>query len=253
MKVDYSILTNYGNYRNLEKYLGVSLLEYNMSDVENLCDILVKFRRMLAREDKIELNSCMTLAALTFKDYRRNYMTNDTYIMNDSKDMNRYEFLRNGYKGGIVDVYKPVGYNMTALDINSLYPSAMRNNDMPVGYGEWVKDLNNIDISNFFGFLEVTVCVPEDEYMPLLGIKLEGRLTYPTGTFITTVFSEELKLAISEGVKVEKVHSALKFERGRIFKKYINTLYKRRLKCIENGDSVGSYVLKIRMNSSYGR
>jgi DNA polymerase elongation subunit (family B) len=105
----------------------------------------------------------------------------------------------------------------------------------------------------FFGFIEVTVEVPENDYMPLLGIVMDGRLVYPTGTFKTNVFSEELKLAMSEGVKIIEIHAALEFEREIIFDEYIEDLYERRLECISKGDAVGSYIYKIRMNSSYGR
>jgi DNA polymerase elongation subunit (family B) len=135
MVVDYSVLTDYSNYSKMKDVLGVSIMDYNLSDVYNLRDILLIFRKKLAKDDNLEMLSCMTLASLTFINYRRDYMP-EHKIMNDSKDKNKYSFIRKAYKGGIVDVYKPVGHNMTALDINSLYPSRMYSCDMPVGVGQ---------------------------------------------------------------------------------------------------------------------
>ena len=44
-----------------------------------------------------------------------------------------YEFLVQGYTGGSVDVYKPIGENIYRYDVNSLYPYVMREFPMPVG------------------------------------------------------------------------------------------------------------------------
>ena len=44
-----------------------------------------------------------------------------------------YEFIKDSYYGGAVDVYKPYGKNVYRYDVNSLYPYIMKNYPMPVG------------------------------------------------------------------------------------------------------------------------
>ena len=45
-----------------------------------------------------------------------------------------YKNLKKAYTGGSVDVYKPYGEQVFRYDVNSLYPSVMKDNPMPVGY-----------------------------------------------------------------------------------------------------------------------
>lgn len=44
-----------------------------------------------------------------------------------------FNFFKEGYTGGAVDVYKPYGENVYWYDANSLYPYMMLINAMPVG------------------------------------------------------------------------------------------------------------------------
>jgi hypothetical protein len=46
-----------------------------------------------------------------------------------------YKDINNGYTGGAVDVFKHFGKKKVfRYDVNSLYPSSMFKNPMPVGY-----------------------------------------------------------------------------------------------------------------------
>jgi hypothetical protein len=44
-----------------------------------------------------------------------------------------YNFIYQSYYGGAVDAYTPLGEKVKCYDVNSLYPTSMRNNIMPVG------------------------------------------------------------------------------------------------------------------------
>ena len=44
-----------------------------------------------------------------------------------------FNFIKEGYYGGITEVYKPYGKNVRRYDVNSLYPSVMHTFPMPVG------------------------------------------------------------------------------------------------------------------------
>lgn len=76
-----------------------------------------------------------------------------------------------------------------------------------------------------FGFHDVTVEVP-DCYMPILW-KKTPKLIFPTGIFRGVYFSEEIKLAVSQGARVLKHHRGEMFDsRTDFFEEYIKKLFK---------------------------
>lgn len=64
-----------------------------------------------------------------------------------------YDFIKLGYTGGAVDVYKPYGKNVHRYDVNSLYPSTMLNNLMPIGNPIYFDGDITKFYPNSFGFL----------------------------------------------------------------------------------------------------
>jgi hypothetical protein len=105
-----------------------------------------------------------------------------------------YSDIKKSYTGGAVDVYLPYGEDLYLYDINSLYPSVMREFPMPVGQPKYFEGdiLQNI-IFNLvcteekekysttnnndrpFGFFEVEITTPDDILNPILQTKLKGR------------------------------------------------------------------------------
>jgi len=73
------------------------------------------------------------------------------------------------------------GYNINSYDVNSLYPSVMRNYDMPVG--EPIKFTGNpYELSKDpFGFFLVEVNAPLDLKVPILPHRVD------TGTGVRTI------------------------------------------------------------------
>ena len=70
-------------------------------------------------------------------------------------------------------------------------------NDMPLiplnnGPRRGVK-VNSLD--EFQGFIKVKVSLPAGIERPLLPVKYEGKTIFPTGQWVGTYFSEELKAA----------------------------------------------------------
>jgi hypothetical protein len=64
---------------------------------------------------------------------------------------------------------------------------------MPLKLINIYKTMSNIKLEDFFGFVEVEVTCPSNMIKPMLPFKFEGKTIYPTGTWIATYFSEELK------------------------------------------------------------
>lgn len=221
---------------------------------------------------------CFTTASQAVKIWQT-FLDKKVYKL--SKDVDR--FVREGYFGGRTEVFKPIfdatydvksnKFNFSKeqlkfiqkqkkigeiyyYDINSLYPTVMRDHEYPVKCKGWAYE-RHYD-PNGMGMWKCTVEVPKEMFCPPLGVKhiVNGteKLIFPTGTFTGIWTTAEIEYAKSIGVKVKKIFKGLVFESGGyIFKDFIVTLYNMRLEAKRNKDSVNDMLTKLIMNSCYGR
>lgn len=223
------------------------ILDYCKNDCNVLKEGFTEYISYIYSLFNINITKCFTIAGLSMKIYRSKYYKKEMiYTPNDNTD----NFIRKSYKGGIVDVYKPSLKNGYHYDINSLYPYVMRKYDMPVGNGTFVNG-NEIDLDNFFGFLEVKITYVPNMYIPVLPTMDEKKgLISPLGTFNDVYFSEELKLAKKQGYKFDIIKGT-KFEKENLFRDFVDDLYSIRINDMTNKSLKTS--IKLIMNSLYGR
>jgi hypothetical protein len=80
-------------------------------------------------------------------------------------------------------------------------------------------------LDNFFGFLKVEVTAPKDLIIPLLPLKFQGKTIFPTGKWVGTYFSEELKAVLKYGYKFKFI-SGIEYEKTyNLFDTYVNHFY----------------------------
>lgn len=243
------------------------LLEYLKADCIGLYQVLqTYFSWPIIKESGV----AFTVASQALKVFRT-FM--DERIMGCPTDgpdhMNVDKFVRKGYFGGRTEVFRPhfkskKGSKISCWDINSLYPSVMRDFEYPTRFKKWSWKYNPKE----FGFWEATVFVPKDMYVPPLGTLIhidrktkkvesvsdssQGKFIFPTGTFSGVWSSIELEYAKSLGVKVLRIGKGAIFENGGyIFRHFIDELYEMRQKAEK--DSVDSFICKLLLNSCYGR
>lgn len=195
-----------------------------------------------------------TLPSLAFAIFRSNFMEeNSIPQLSDkiSKD------IRQGYTGGAVDMYIPYnkkGVKVKGSDVNSLYPSRMRDCDMAVGNPIFFKgDIRLID-ANAFGFFYCEIIAPNNIKHPIIQthVKTHGgiRTIAPIGIWEDMLFSAEMDNAKKYGYQF-KILWGYKFERKIIFKSYVDNLYSLRQQFPKTNPL--NYIAKILLNSLYGR
>lgn len=139
------------------------------------------------------------------------------------------------------------------LDVCSLYPWACKYGKFPVGHPAiLVGEDCPQDLTNVEGIVKATVLPPEQLYHPVLPVRLHGKLLFPlcsrcgvdqnnddcdhnndvraiTGTWV----SDELKLAVSKGYVIKRIHEIWNYETteydgrdGGLFVSYINKFLK---------------------------
>jgi len=111
-----------------------------------------------------------TLSSLAFSIFRTNFMQENKIPQISGKIA---KDIRQGYTGGSVDMYIPEGNNIKAYDVNSLYPSQMQSQLMPVGMPNYFNgNILKID-SNAFGFFYCKISAPDDIKHPILQTRVK--------------------------------------------------------------------------------
>lgn len=193
----------------------------------------------------VDITDVYSHPMLAMKIFRLNFQMEPIPILTG---FNEY-FVRKGYFGGAVDIYKAYAKNCHYYDIVSLYPYAMCK-PMPLNLQETLtgKDLENFDLENFFGFIELELECPKSVNRPVLPLKWKNRTIYPKGKFSGVYFSEEIKDVLKIGYKIVNIKCAKRFTQGLVFNDYVKEMFELKSK------SVGAerWIAKLSLNSLYG-
>jgi hypothetical protein len=220
------------------------LIEYNLRDSE-ISQKGLKF--LYDAFVRCGATPRLTIASTAMSLYKNKYL-HASYSTQEKEDILE---LFKGYYGGRTEAFARGEFsNYRYYDFNSLYPSMMMNRyPNPNTFRK-----NRIDstyyIENYDGMADVMIYCPYMDY-PLLPLRLNNKLIFPTGKFRGYYTSVELRKALELGYKICKVYKNLYYKDNcEPFAGYVTDLYNLRLK---NKDSPMGYVLKILMNSLYGK
>ena len=153
---------------------------------------------------------------------------------------------RLGYYGGMVHVGSVAWHrDAVTLDVNSMYPSVMREAGVPDG---WAFPTNRY-LPGRPGFYLVTAHVREGQPFTFLPYRdPRGQLAWPTGRFRTVISSAELAAARERGIRIE-VHQGITWSRiVHPFGSFVDAVEAMRAE----GGAL-AYVGKITANSLYGK
>lgn len=168
--------------------------EYSIQDSRALLNALSIGQDNIYNRYSIDLTDCLSASNLAMKIYRTCFQKIKIPILKNNED----SFVRESYFGGATDIYKAVVNLVYYVDVNSLYSFAMLK-AMPIKLLEIITNplkLTKLNLSTFYpaaGFLKVKVYCPHHVKRPMLPFKHEGKTIFPTGEWIATYFSEELK------------------------------------------------------------
>lgn len=244
--------STFSHQESYEKYIECDvfreeLLKYCINDCQVLNEAYPVFRKIIFDLFGLDCSQSLTISALAMKIFRSNFLPSQ--IENTALNPNKENFLRRAYTGASVEIYKPYLETGFHYDVNSLYASVMAKYDYPVGKGVWVSG-KNIDLNKFFGFVEVEVECPE-MYRPLLNYRNKDDIYLAGyGTWKGVYFSEELIEAEKLGYKF-KFLQGLEYQRGVIFKDYVDKVYNLRLQSPKNTPL--NVTGKILLNGLYGK
>ena len=153
---------------------------------------------------------------------------------------------------------KQKGKTIYCYDVNSLYPTVMHKHNYPTRFLGFSKKKKDYD-PNGYGVWHCKVRVPTTLKIPPLGIQhtfedRTSKLIFPTGEFEGHWTIYELEYAKRLGVEILEFYEGAIYAQGEpIFKEFIGDMYARRLKAQKEGDETTRFIVKLIMNSTYGK
>nr|P33537.1 RecName: Full=Probable DNA polymerase [Neurospora crassa]CAA39046.1 putative DNA polymerase [Neurospora crassa] len=247
---------------------------YLEKDIKALYQLMMEMSNNTYSTFRINITRVKTASALAFLVYRTIFLPNEVEEENETNSPNNILSLfdkkeekkltpkyflpklkgrleravRAAYFGGRNEIFIPIINNIFSFDFNSLYPTAMMM-PMPVGIPvhTFCKNLNEI-----FGFVRAKIITPAIN-IPVLPcrVKVNGvqKLIFPIGEWTGWYFSEELKLAVEYGYKIEVLESYVFEKRDDPFKEYIEHFASIK----DNTKGSKKQMAKLLLNTLYGR
>ena len=253
-----------GNKPDISYYEKISDLEYNKInkfnwdlkqecltyldyDLKALLDVMNEFSLKLFINFNAHLTEALTITRLSLNIFLDKFYPNKVIPLINK--LNIFNFIKEGFYGGITEVYKPHGYNLAYLDINSLYPYAALN-PLPGLNCQFLESFEEegLELNNLFGFFYAKVKT-NNQYLGLLPLHINESLTSPNGEFSGIWSSEELKFARLHGYDITVIKGYNFNKIDSVFKDYIHNIFE-----IKN-NSTGSLrtIAKSLLNNLIGR
>jgi hypothetical protein len=171
----------------------------------------------------------------------------DFVIMGEYQD----EIYREYYYGGRVQCFQTgiLKGPWKVIDVNSMYPTAMRNYDHPVnGQFDICEKLPKDFSKPYFAHFKANSKGALPVKMP------DGSLGFPHGVYEFKACSHEIRVAMECGLldilEVYEVHIACQTIR---FDTFVDKFYDEKSLAKKNGDKVGELFAKFMLNSGYGK
>lgn len=217
---------------------------YNEQDCRALWSVLGRFHTMV--EDNLGGEVGITTPATAMKTWRRKYLP---YKIHRGEDA--HEFVFSTYCGGRTEVFQREASDLNYYDINSSYPAVMRE-PMPSGPAIWWNgeppSCFTQDGSGYVGFVEASVEL--DSYLPILPVRRDGKLMFPTGKINGRWDWAELS-RVSD--RVVRYGQSVWFQASPLLASMVEDLYPFRDSSLPGYDAGLAYVVKILLNSLYGK
>jgi len=202
-------------------------------------------------------NCKSTIASTSMSLFRNKFLTTEYKPHSFNERLTEF----NAYYGGRTEAFargKIKNYNY--YDFNSLYPSVMMY-DFPdpntlrksykntLLYIEEFEGISNVDVE----FYEDDASIPKAYHYPLLPLRHDNKLLFPTGKFSGWYSHSELREAFKLGYRITRVKSTYYFEKTcSPFREFVTFLYEKR-KDYQAENNPMEYVTKILLNSLYGK
>ena len=249
---------------NTPRELGHELTEHEIDYIKNDVKIVAMALKVLFDEGLTGITS----ASNALKDFKKEYKGNkfEELFPNIPFQID-YDLREHGaYKGGFTylnDIYKEIDVGEgEVLDVNSLYPSVMRNELMPIGHAIPFDGKYEYD-PEYPLYIQIFTCAFEVKKDKIPTIQIKGDY-FVENEYLKTTDSELVTLALSNidlklFLEQYDVYD-MEYKRGYKFKgmhglfdHYIDKWTERKIKATIEGNKGQRALAKLMLNSLYGK
>lgn len=213
-------------------------------------EIVGKFvKSMMEKYEEIGCVPKTTIAATTLNYFESQFYKKITHGFTEEQ----IDFFHRGYYGGRTEIFHnaPIKGPIFYHDLNSLYPSVMRDGQFPHLDNFYETKSPNYSLA---GMADVQIKAPEKISIPYLPHRHEGKLVFPLGEWRGVYTFFELREAQRLGYQITACYRAIEFPcEFNPFKEFIETIYAKRLEAQKQGDELMSMVFKAFGNFAYGK
>lgn len=246
---------------NLPRPVGYNLTPEEIDYLRNDVDIVARALNVIFSQDLEK----MTAGSNALFDYKRTVSIKsfDRWFPVPEYD----EDVRKSYKGGFTYLnpkYKGVDIGKgIVLDVNSLYPSVMRNKPLPYGEGIYFKGQYKKDVL-YNLYVQMLTCQFEIKPGHIPTIQLKNNLSFIPTEYLTTSGAEEVTICLTN-VDLElflkhyniynlEYHSGWKFKSTTgLFTEYIDKWTDVKIQASINKNNAMRTLAKLMLNSLYGK
>ena len=195
-------------------------------------------------EQSRELTEKLTLASNSMNIFLTDFYQKEYYNNSIAID----DIFRLGYMGGRVEIFKMRGTDLHYYDINSLYPSVMKENEYPL-----IENKNYRYVNRFYpdvlGYYYCNIESP-DMHIPLLPYRTaKGKLIFPVGKWQGWYYSPEILKARELGYDISIRKGYVFEDTGYIFRDFVNHYYNIK----SHSTGAKKAIAKLVLNSLYGK
>jgi len=203
----------------------------------------------------LEANSisrlCYTQGSTAMAAYLFGHYHKKIYIHNNKEAI---DLERESYRGGRCECFfigELKNDNYYVLDVNSLYPTVMRQYSYPVKYSKIVTRIGQDSLKTVLGDKAVIakVLIKTDE--PVYAVR-RARTIFPVGRFWVTLTTPELVYALKHN-HILKIDRCVIYEKANIFKTYVDRFYNLRREFASAGVAEYEELCKKLLNTLYGK
>ena len=192
-----------------------------------------------------------TLAGQALRAYRHRFMDSPILIDDDSRAL---ALARESYHGGRTECFRlgKVEGPVHAFDVNSMYPAVMADGMFPAALVRFLRIVSVDDLAKWLLRYSVVARVLIETRRNRFAVVRSDKLIFPTGRFWTALTSPEIEDALAHG-EIRAADEVALYDRAPLFSRFVAELYALRRDAAEREDGVQSFLLKILMNSLYGK
>lgn len=209
--------------------------------------VINKFNKYIFLKYDLQMTECLTISRLALNIFITHYLGESKLALINKVSI--FNFIKEGYFGGITEVYIPYCENGFYYDVNSEYPFVAKN-PMPGNKCNYMEDFSGsgLNLDELFGYFYCRIKT-NNGYLGLLPLHINGSLILANGEYYGVWFTEELKLARDNGYEVQVIKGYNFNKQYNVFNKFVDDLYD--IKCNSKG-SIKS-ITKLILNSPFGR